>query len=116
MQHDQHLHAFAVEVDSGLGGDRRRPAGTLTVRILCMVDTAAKNSNRGGGAVRGGAFLPDRSDDISKKTDMAMHLSRLGMNPNRIATALNVDRATVVRALRWIKGKVAYPDRGHNDP
>ena len=45
-----------------------------------------------------------------------MHLSRLGMNPNRIATDLNVDRAIVVRALRWIKGKVTYPDRGQKDP
>ena len=32
MQHDQHLHAFGVEVDSGLDGDRRLPAGILTVR------------------------------------------------------------------------------------
>jgi hypothetical protein len=51
-----------------------------------------------------------------KVADKSLHLSQLGMNPNRIATALNVDRATVVRALRWVKGKVTYFDRGHIGP
>jgi len=43
MQHDQHFHAFGVEVDSGLDVDRRLPTGILTVRILC---------NGGGGGSR----------------------------------------------------------------
>jgi hypothetical protein len=33
----------------------------------------------------------------------AAHLHLLGMNPNRIAVRLVVDRTTVTRALRWIR-------------
>ncbi len=34
------------------------------------------------------------------------------MNLNRVAVALNVDRTTVVRALRWIKGKqISRPNK-----
>ena len=43
-----------------------------------------------------------------KVTKEAVHLYRLGMNANRIAVALKVDRTTVVRALRWIKGNPIY--------
>lgn len=39
-----------------------------------------------------------------KIANEAVHLYRLGMNTNRIAAALEVDRTTVARALRWIKG------------
>jgi DNA-binding MarR family transcriptional regulator len=35
--------------------------------------------------------------------EQAAHLHLLGMNPNRIAVHLGVDRTTVTRALRWIK-------------
>ena len=38
-----------------------------------------------------------------KVTKEAVHLYRLGMNANRIASVLKVDRTTAVRALRWIK-------------
>ena len=38
-----------------------------------------------------------------------MHISQLGMNPNRIAIRLGVDRTTVARALRW-KKYVPAPD------
>jgi hypothetical protein len=34
--------------------------------------------------------------------EKAFHLNQLGMNPNRIAVHLGVDRTTVTRALRWI--------------
>lgn len=61
-------------------------------------------------------FFQTEPPTYQKIADKSLHLSRLGMNPNRIATDLNVDRATVVRALRWIKGKVTYPDRGQKDP
>jgi transposase-like protein len=40
-----------------------------------------------------------------KIANEAVHLYRLGMNANRIAASLKVDRTTVVRALRWLKGK-----------
>jgi len=33
--------------------------------------------------------------------EQAAHLHLLGMNPNRIAVRLVVDRTTVTRALRW---------------
>jgi len=36
-------------------------------------------------------------------TEQAVHLHLLGMNPNRIAVHLGVDRKTVSRALRWIR-------------
>jgi len=35
--------------------------------------------------------------------EKAAHLHLLGMNPNRIAVHLGVDRTTVTRALRWIR-------------
>jgi len=38
----------------------------------------------------------------------ALHLEELQMNPNQIAVALNVDRTTAVRALRWIKDESVY--------
>ena len=43
-----------------------------------------------------------------KIADKAMHLSQLGMNSNRIAVHLNVDRKHIERALRWITGKQIY--------
>ena len=42
----------------------------------------------------------------------ALHLEELKMNLNRIAVILNVERKTVVRALRWIRGKHVYPKKG----
>jgi predicted transcriptional regulator len=42
---------------------------------------------------------------IAQKT---LHLQELRMNVNQIAVALDVDRTTVVRALRWITGNSAY--------
>jgi len=38
--------------------------------------------------------------EIAKQAE---HLHLLGMNPNRIAVHLGVDRATITRALRWIR-------------
>ena len=35
--------------------------------------------------------------------EQAAHLHLLGMNPNRIAVHLGVDRTNVTRALRWIR-------------
>lgn len=35
--------------------------------------------------------------------EQAAHLHLLGMDPNRIAAHLGVDRTTVTRALRWIR-------------
>ncbi len=43
-----------------------------------------------------------------KIAEEALHLNQLGMNPNRIAVHLNVDRKHVERALRWISGKPTY--------
>ncbi len=43
----------------------------------------------------------------------AVHLRLLGMNANRIAATLKVDRTTVVRALRWIKGNPTFSDWRH---
>ena len=40
--------------------------------------------------------------------DKALHLKELNMNPNQIAVALNVDRTTVLRALRWVKSIPVY--------
>ena len=40
--------------------------------------------------------------------EKALHLEELLMNLNRIAVALKVDRTTVIRALRWIKGAPIY--------
>ena len=40
--------------------------------------------------------------------DKALHLKELNMNPNQIAVALNVDRTTVLRALRWVKSIPIY--------
>jgi hypothetical protein len=34
--------------------------------------------------------------------EKVFHLNQLGMNPNRIAVLLGVDRTTVTRSLRWI--------------
>ncbi len=48
--------------------------------------------------------------------EKAVHLRLLGMNANRIAGALKVDRTTVVRALRWIKGRPTSPDRRYENP
>ena len=36
-------------------------------------------------------------------TGQAEHLHLPGMNPNRIAVHLGVERTTVTRALRWIR-------------
>ena len=41
----------------------------------------------------------------------AAHLRRLGMNLNRIAGYLGVDRTTVTRALRWLMSESAYRPR-----
>ncbi len=38
--------------------------------------------------------------------EKALHLNQLGMNPNRIAVHLGVDRTTIVRSLRWEIGSI----------
>jgi len=43
-----------------------------------------------------------------KISEKAAHLRHLGMNPNRIAGHLGVDRTTVTRALRWLMSESAY--------
>ena len=40
--------------------------------------------------------------------EKALHLKELSMNPNQIAVVLNVDRTTVMRALRWVKSIPVY--------
>jgi DNA invertase Pin-like site-specific DNA recombinase len=35
--------------------------------------------------------------------EQAAHMHLLGMNPNRIAVHLGVERTTISRALRWIR-------------
>lgn len=35
--------------------------------------------------------------------EQAVHLHLLGMNPNRIAVHLGIDRTTVTRAMRYIR-------------
>ena len=46
-----------------------------------------------------------------KISEDAKRLHQLGINHNRIAVLLKVDRTTVVRALRAIEGKPMFPDR-----
>ncbi len=53
----------------------------------------------------------ERQPIYQRVAEEAAHLRLLGMNANRIAAALKVDRTTVVRALRWIRGKPTSPDR-----
>jgi hypothetical protein len=48
-------------------------------------------------------FFQAEPPTYQKMADKAMHLSQLGMNPNRISAILKVDRTTVTRALRWKK-------------
>ena len=50
-----------------------------------------------------------------KIAEEVAHLHQLGINPNRIAVLLKVNRTTVVRALRGIKGEPTYPVVGHNN-
>jgi len=38
--------------------------------------------------------------------EKALHLNQLGMNPNRFAVHLGVDRTTIVRSLRWKIGSI----------
>ena len=48
-------------------------------------------------------FFQTEPPMYQKVADKAMHLNQLGMNPNRIAVHIGVDRTTVTRALRWIR-------------
>jgi len=48
-------------------------------------------------------FFQTEPPTYQKVADKVIHLSQLGMNPNRIAIRLGVDRTTVTRALRWIR-------------
>ncbi len=50
-------------------------------------------------------FIQTEQPTYQKIADKALHLSHLGMNSNRIAVHLNVDRKHVERALLWITGK-----------
>ena len=54
---------------------------------------------------------PSKGPGYHEFAEQADHLHLLGMNPNRIAAALKVDRTTVARALRWIKDNSTSPDR-----
>ena len=53
-------------------------------------------------------FFQTEQPTYQKIADKAFHLSQLGMNSNRIAVLLDVDRKHVERALRWITGKPIY--------
>ena len=46
-----------------------------------------------------------------KISEDVKRLHQLGINPNRIALFLKVDRTTVVRVLRAIEGKPMHLDR-----
>jgi hypothetical protein len=56
--------------------------------------------------------LKERTEPPSylKISKDAKRLHQLGINPNRIAVLLKVDRTTVVRALRAIEGKPMFTD------
>ena len=43
-----------------------------------------------------------------KISEEASRLRQLGMNPNRVADQLGVNRTTVTRALRWLMCDSAY--------
>jgi len=49
----------------------------------------------------------ERQPLYQRIAEEAAHLRLLGMNANRIAAALKIDRTTVVRALSWSKGNPA---------
>jgi len=68
-----------------------------------LVDTVAKNSNRGGMPFEVALAELSKAPAYQEIAAQAAHLHLLGMNPNRIAVHLGVDRTTVTRALRWIK-------------
>jgi hypothetical protein len=75
------------------------------------VDTVAKHSNRGENPFEIALVDPSNVPTYITIAEKAIHLEKLKMNPNRIAVALNVERKTVVRALRWIRGKHVYPKK-----
>ena len=62
--------------------------------------------------------LVDPSDGPTYITlaEKALRLEELKINPNKIAVALDLDRTTVVRALRWIKGQPVYVKKQSIDP
>jgi len=43
--------------------------------------------------------------------EKALHLNKLGMQPNRIAQRLGVDHTHVTRALKWINGEPVFPKK-----
>lgn len=47
--------------------------------------------------------------------EIASQLHDLKMNQNQIAVALNVDRTTVARALRWVKNVRVYVEREYRE-
>lgn len=52
------------------------------------------------------ALVGFREPSVYQKiAEEALHLNHLGMNPNRIAVHLGVDRTTVSRAIRWIRSR-----------
>jgi hypothetical protein len=53
-------------------------------------------------------FFQTEQPTYQKIADKAFRLSQLGINSNRIAVLLDVDRKHVERALRWITGKPIY--------
>ena len=68
-----------------------------------LVDTVAKHSNRGGGAFEAALADLPKPPIYQAIAEQAAQLHLLGMNPNRIAVHLGVERTTVTRALRWIR-------------
>ena len=98
--------------ERGEGGDGRFSAGEDEVRTLgalrrfdCFAWWTRSQSIRTEGEVPFEAALTELSKApvYQAIAEQAAHLHLLGMNPNRIAVHLGVDRATVTRAFRWVR-------------
>jgi hypothetical protein len=86
------------------GKELSSPSGTLR-RFDCFAWWTRSQSIRTEGEVPIEVALTEFSkapvyQEIAEQT---AHLHLLGMNPNRIAVHLGVDRTTITRALRWIR-------------
>ena len=89
-------------------GDRRNKGIRRNSFLFCSAalrPCPPSQSSRTEGEVPFEAALADLPEPpiYQKIFEKALHLNQLGMNPNRIAVHLGVDRTTVTRALRCIR-------------
>jgi len=91
-------------VNPTAGKELSSPSGTLR-RFDCFAWWTRSQRIRTEGEVPFEAALTELSKApvYQAIAEQAAHLHLLGMNPNRIAVHLGVDRTTVTRALRWIR-------------